>query len=260
MAKQAAAESGLASLKASYPALTGSGSVQEALAVNLGGEVPTVWDLERIKVPSGSMKAWQVEVGDGGAEYPTEVEGIIVFTKIGRAFWRTAYADGGGGAPPDCSSPDGLVGIGDPGGECATCPFAQFGSARDAQGREAPGQACKQMRFVFLLRPGSALPSVIALPPTSLKAVRKWLMSISARGRAYWTFVTKFTLVEATNQGGTKYAQARCAVVRELNAEEAAVVQEFAAAQRAMFSAYREGATGTKPSSEAWPEDEGAAE
>src|SRR5882672_6814537 len=47
--------------------------------------------------------------------------------------------DEGGGLR--CQAPDNLIGIGEPGGTCIKCPFSQFGSARNGEGK---GTACNQ--------------------------------------------------------------------------------------------------------------------
>lgn len=232
--------SALAVLKDAYPALAGGGDVAAAMEANLGGEEITVFDLEQIRVGRGGMTAWEVPTGDGEVDYPKTVDGIVVFHKIGRSYWSTAYGGEGGGTPPDCSSSDGKVGHGNPGGLCADCEFAQWDS-KVVDGEHVPGQACSQRRFMFLLREGHSLPSVVNLPPTSLKPVKQWLMQITNKGKPYWHYVVRFSLAEAKSKGGIKYAQARVAVVRELTPEEIGAVTEFAVKTRDTFVQYREG-------------------
>jgi len=236
-------ETALVKLSSSYPALTGGGDVAEAMKVNMGDEEVTMFDLERIRVPSGGSLFWEVMGAEGTAEAVKDVSGIIVFTKIGRSYWKSSFEESGGGTPPDCSSADGRIGVGDPGGLCHECPLAEFGSAEG----ESRAQACKQQRFVFLLREGTMLPAVLALPPTSLKLMKQWLLQISQRAKPYWSFIVKFSLKEAKSSGGIKYAQVVTSIVRPLSEEEVGLVVKFAATTRDTFASYREGADERTP-------------
>lgn len=258
--EQQQSSTALARLTSAYPALAGGGAVAEAMLANLEGEEVTMFDLERIKVPTGGGIAWEIPPPDGEGEpdVARAVEGIIVYTKMGRAFWPGAFG-GEVAQPPQCSSPDGVHGIGDPGGECARCQFAEFGSRGVVRGDDSRSQACKQMRFVFLLREGRTLPSVIALPPTSIGPMRKFLLGISQRSRPYWSVITRFQLVKAKNAGGIEYAQVRPSVVRELAAEEVETVVKFAKLQRETYSKYREG-MGGQPSAAAYGDEEAGVE
>ena len=67
-----------------------------------------------------------------GEESAKTVEGIIVGWRPARIYWKKGLNEGGGKLPPDCTSIDGFIGIGDPGGACATCPFSKFGSSSSA--------------------------------------------------------------------------------------------------------------------------------
>jgi len=127
--------------------------IQAIVADNLAGQQIGEFDLPRVAIPAGGGTRWEVP-GPGGSEALDEISGILVFVKQTRAYWKN---DDVTGDPPDCSSPDGRIGHGSPGGECATCPMAQFGS----DGKR--GQACKQQAVWFLLREDSFLPLVVGL-------------------------------------------------------------------------------------------------
>lgn len=110
--------------------------------------------------------------------------------------------------------------------------------------------ACSQQKFVFILREGSMLPSVIVLPPTSVKPMRDWLVQITMKdNKPYWCFVAKFSLVKVKSASGIEYCQARVSTVRPLTADEVQLVQEFAVKTRETFAQYREGLdkTGQEP-------------
>jgi len=236
-AQQSSSE--LVKIGASYPALVGAGgAMSEAMKTNMEGETLSVFDLERVRVPSGGGIAWEV-LDEAGEPQPVKaLDGIVVFTKLGRSYWAKGIDESGGGSPPDCSSPDAVRGVGKPGGLCHDCELAQWGSAGDG-GR---GQACSQRRFVFVLREGATLPTVISVPPTSLKPLKKWLFALANRGVPYFGAVTRFSLEKTKNAAGIEYAQVKPSTVRTLAPEEVELVKAFALQTRETFREYSEGA------------------
>lgn len=209
-----------------YPLVADPGNFAEVVALNLDGETLTPFELERIRVPAGGGQAW--ELPDG--EPAKTVEGIILHQRIIRSYWSSTIEDSGGGSPPDCSSADGKVGIGEPGGVCATCPMAQFGSNGYAQ-------ACKQIRVIFLARPGEMLPTVIMVPPSSIGNTKKYLLSLASKSRPYTGVVTRFGLEKAQSKGGIGFSRIVPEMARVLEPEEAKAVRELASSLRDVFAA-----------------------
>src|SRR5262245_41332783 len=124
--------------------------IREAVTTNLGDTI-TVVDLERIRVPAGGGTAWTLQTLEG-EKIEKELAGIIVGWRDTRAYWKVPM-ESDGNAPPNCSSIDARTGIGEPGGDCRRCRFAEFGSSSNGE-----GQACKQVRQLFFLRPENVLP------------------------------------------------------------------------------------------------------
>jgi hypothetical protein len=196
--------------------------MQENLGVNGG---LSSFDLDRIKVPSGGMTVFEVPTLEG-TEARTAVEGVIVFWTEPRAYWTKSMDEGDGNTPPDCSSPDGVVGHGLYEGQaCATCPLAQFGSDPKGTG----GQACKQMRLLFMVNEDSLLPFVVQVPPTSIKPIKQYFLKLASKGVPYYGVKTKLTLEKAKNGGGITYAKIVPALAGVLSKED-----------RAKFKAYQE--------------------
>jgi hypothetical protein len=197
-------------------------TVQAAIAENVGVGGITEFDFDRIKIPSGGALSFNVTTLAGETAEKT-ITGVIVIHRDARAYWKKSLDEGGGSQPPDCHSDDGLAGIGEPGGDCSKCPLARFGS--DAkQGR---GQACKSIRQLFLLRGDSLLPVVLALPPTSLKAARQYMLRLAGQGVPYWAVATKIGLESAQNAGGIKYAKATFEFAGMLSPEQRAKAKEY---------------------------------
>jgi len=167
---------------------------------NLGPRGIDINQLDRIQVPSGGAMTFEIH-GTEGSETARFVTGVVGAWRDARMYYKSAYGEGQK-KPPDCKSLDGVMGTGDPGGECETCPFAQFGS--DKTGR---GQACKQIRQILFVREGQIVPDLISVPPTSLKNVRQYFLRLMSSRTPYWGIVTNISLEPAQNAGGTRYAR-----------------------------------------------------
>lgn len=177
-------------------------NVLEMLRENLApGETLDVFSLPRLRVPVGGTTTW--ELPDG--QRVESIRAVIIHRQLVRAYWPTAYS--GGGQPPACTSLDSITGFGNPGGQCATCRFAQWGSATTADGRPRAGQACKQITRLFLLLERSILPWLLPLPPTSGKAAREYAVSVTAMGLPLWHVITELSLRRVTSRDGLPFSQ-----------------------------------------------------
>ena len=179
--------------------------IKSILQENTGGEL-SPFDLDQIKVPSGGGTHFLVPTLEG--EVPAnEIEGVIVHFTKPRVFWKEPFGSGGGTTPPDCSSIDGITGIGSPGGSCAECPMSKFGTATNQDGSLGAGQACSQKNNLFVLRQNDILPIVVVGPPTSLKNIRQYLLRLANDRSTYYSVITKLKLTKAVSKGGVDYAQ-----------------------------------------------------
>jgi hypothetical protein len=225
----------------------GSENLLETIQANLGGQSISEFDLDRVTIPSGGGGAWTVPSLEGEQVTPT-LQGVVVYWKDTRSFWRESFESAGGGSPPDCSSPDAEYAQGDPTpiGEdaprtpatpdglwiCAQCPNAQFGSD-PREGSNA--QACKLGRQLFLLPPDGLLPIVVSLPPTSVQEANKYFLRLAQRGKPYYTVVTSIGLEKATSGGNIKYSKAQFSMAAALEGEQADRVRAVAEAMRPAF-------------------------
>jgi hypothetical protein len=191
----------LSTPSSAYLALNGNVNIGAIIAENAGKAGITPGDLERVRVPAGGATSWTISTLQGETEAKT-VDGIVVEFRDVRAYWSKPF-DEGGGAPPDCSSADGETGVGTPGGACATCPLASWGSA----GKGRKGQACRSMRLIATLMPGELLPRVIVVPPSSLGTIRKFFNRLSSQALRYCDVVTSFALERTKNDAGISYSR-----------------------------------------------------
>lgn len=172
---------------------------------------------DRVKIPSGGMTVFELPGdSDDTPETVKEFSAVILYHHPLLQYYREKYT--GGSNPPDCGSFDGVTGEGDPGGVCAKCPLAQFGSG------ENNGKACKARRRVFLLREGEIFPLILSLPTGSLKEYTRYIKRLLSKGKKSNSVVTRFTLKKAVNAGGLAYSQAQFSVDRPLTAEELALI------------------------------------
>lgn len=149
--------------------------IKEVMEENLAGERLSMSSLDRIKVPGAGATAWEVETLNG-VEHKPELRGVVVYERKTRTYWEKSFDETGGGEDPDCSSEDGMHGIGAPGGDCDLCPLGQF----DPITNERP--KCRDGRQLYLLSQGSILPVVLNVPPSSLKNYTTFKARLASAG------------------------------------------------------------------------------
>ena len=168
---------------------------------NLGNDRITDRDLDRITIPLGGGVNWTVPTLEGEDTVKT-LDGIIVHWTAPRAYWATGM-ETGGNTPPDCSSRDGDVGYGQPGGACHLCPLDEWGTAEGGGG----GKGCKEKRMLFLLRPTDLLPIVIQAPSTSIQPIKKYFLRLGSQAREYWSVFSQLSLERASNSTGIAFSR-----------------------------------------------------
>jgi hypothetical protein len=196
-------------------------TIHAAMSTNIGAGGLSEFDLPRIKIPAGGGLQWAVPTLEGET-IESAIEGVIVLARDTRAYYSQPIGESGGNQPPDCSSPDGTFGIGTPGGNCMSCPLTRYGSAPTGR-----GQACKQIKQVFMLRGSLLLPEVITLPPTSLKGAKQYLLKLTSQGIPYYSVVTRVGLERTKNSQGIAYSKATFTFVRRLTPDEVKKALEY---------------------------------
>lgn len=209
----------------------------DVLAENLGGETLTARDLPRIGMPAAGGLTWEIPTGDGDIQAARTLTGIIVHFERTRSYWPHTQASG---TPPICSAvgpANKAIGVGTPGGPCATCPHNEFGTKIRPDGREAGGKACTERENWFLLVEDRPLPIVLSLSPASLKAAKEYRVdTLGSVGKRLSSVVTEIGLANSTNDTGEKYSYIVPKVVGNLTREEAAKAREYAIGLRPVFA------------------------
>jgi len=194
--------------------------IMAAFATNCASGSITEFDLPRIKINSGTA-LWLIPELTGDKTVPS-ISGVVVEARDTRVYYAKKDA---GSVPPDCSSADARTGVGKPGGDCAQCPLAQYDSAPDG----GAGQACKQVKQLFMVRGASMLPEVVSLPPTSQKAIRQFFLKLATQGIQYHRCIVRIDLEKAQNAAGKVYGKAVLLFDRMLNPQEAERADEVRA-------------------------------
>ena len=184
--------------KSGYAALATNNTLNEAMTEDCQGLEMT---FDRVKLPAGGGTAFELPAGEGEeGEMVKELKGVILYNHPAFAYYQDKYT--GGTNPPDCGSFDGVTGKGNPGGNCANCPYNRFGSG------EGQSKACKNKRMLYILPEGELFPYVLTLPTGSLKSFTNYVKSQLSKGRRLNQVVTKVTLKKATNSSGISFSQA----------------------------------------------------
>lgn len=170
------------------------GALAELLRENVGTEM-SAFDLPRIKVPSGGGQFWAYQTAAGPVSTPT-IEGVIVLKKQGKSYWAVSYDDATETTPPDCHSDDCITGIGTPGGACSQCPLNKYESAA-----KGDGKACKDQVDIAIITRDGIIPTVIQVPPTSLKSLKQYGIMMMGSGKSIHDVVTRFSLHVEKKQG-----------------------------------------------------------
>lgn len=187
------------------------------------------FSFDRVKLPAGGGTAFEIPSADGEeSEMAKEIKGVIVYNHPAFAYYQDKYT--GGSNPPDCGSFDGVRGIGNPGGDCATCPYNRFGSG------DGQSKLCKNKRQLYILREGELFPITLSLPTGSLKTFTGYVKSQLSRGRKLNQVVTKITLKKVSNASGIAFSQAVFTFERILTPDERASVAEVSETVKAYAS------------------------
>jgi hypothetical protein len=181
---------------------------------------------EKIKIPAAGSIVFEVPGSEPGCpDTVKEFSAVILHHHALNAYYKEKYT--GGANPPDCSSMDGKVGIGNPGGVCKTCPLNKFGSGGNKK------KACQNRRRLFLLREGDVLPMILSLSPGSLAPYTRYIASLLNNKVKTSELITKFSLQKYTGEGGLVSSQAQFRQDRRLTPEENELVSSLAVSVKA---------------------------
>lgn len=128
-------------------------------------------------VTSGERRPGELVHSITGEVYPQPLEFIPVMVSVVRSRFEERVRV--------CFSPDDRIGVGDPGGECAKCPFAQW--------THEPPKCTRGYQYVVFLPGHEPLPVALILAKTSVKAAKKlnYMLKAYARRGSVFTLEAK---------------------------------------------------------------------
>lgn len=177
----------------------------------------------RVKIPGGGNLQFEIPSDDPeNPDYTKYIEGVILYNHDTCAYWPegSEYDDN---VTPLCSSVDGKIGYGAPGGVCATCALNQYGTVEKGKGK-----ACKNMRNLYILRSGEYMPILLSLPPTSLRPYADFITTaFAARRRPVYAGVVQIGLKRVDN-GSNVYSVATFRLVQRFEGEELLQIKQYA--------------------------------
>ena len=152
-------------------------------------EASSLADSGNPTVPRLSIKGgkFRYVLGEDESKKFSSVDVVIVGVdpqggRMNKAFYEGAY-DPSNPSPPDCSSINGVVPdswVAEPQASvCARCPQNAFGSAVNAQGQRTKGKACKDSKWLWVIKledidTESPQFWCLGVPASSLKALSKF--------------------------------------------------------------------------------------
>ena len=177
----------------------------------------------RAKIPGGGVTQFELPSDDESTgTYVPKLVGVILHSHDQCALWEENSDDEDN--KPLCSSVDGKVGIGTPGGTCATCPMNVYGTATKGNGK-----ACKNSRVLYLLRSGDYLPLQLNLPPTSIGAFKDFYRKAFAlRQRPAYGSLVEISLKKESN-GKEEYSVAVFRRLGDFSGEKLQEVKAYVA-------------------------------
>ena len=200
------------------PAMIESDFSNEDLAEDYDG---LQMSFQRVKIPSGGGLQFEIPSDDpDNPNYEKTLKGVIVFNHQAGAYWPegSEYDDN---VAPLCSSVDGKLGLGTPGGACAMCELNIFGT-------DGKGKACKNMRHLYVLRSGEYMPILLSLPPTSIRPFSDFMnVSFVSRRRPVWSSIVEIGLKRVDN-GSNTYSVATFKKLHDFSGEELAQIKQYA--------------------------------
>lgn len=183
--------------KKSLAEFEGEGMREESYGLKL--EYP------RVEILHAGAKMFKFKVEEKNFE---SFKAVIVHVEPGRVWWPWKFGEAPAGEEdgwPHCFSRDLITPDAQSkkpqSDKCSSCPQNEFGS-------DGRAKACKEIRRMFFIPEERLLPHWMAIPPSSLRALSRYLSGLVNKGvKRPQMVVTNFSLVNATNKDDISYSE-----------------------------------------------------
>ena len=162
------------------PALFGLFSI-----ANAGGE-SVLGMLPRYTVAAAGSREWKIQ-NDVGDDQLSALTGVAVLATEYRIYYertREESIEMGMGSMPSCTSPNGNVGLGNPGGMCNQCPKRSFDLFPNCRGRTR----------LFLIHPEERYPVLVDITGPVAQGLGQYVRNALPFGYSLGEVVSTFTL------------------------------------------------------------------
>lgn len=171
-----------------YPMLMEApGDVLDAMMANFEGEEVSTRDVFKEIPNQKGEDFWTIQTPDGKNTYD-DLTGVILHVGSTRALFEGEYGDGGSNIPL-CTSNDGIMGDGNPGGSCRACNEKDFGPDG-----ELPTCIHKKPIYALIPEINPVLPVVFNVTGASFPSLKKHRSFCAQYGIKFWDTEIKFTL------------------------------------------------------------------
>lgn len=171
---------------------------RESAEENLGNVTST--QLPQIKIAAGSICMFILP----DASKVDELTGVIIDIWNANAWWEKGMDEGGGGEIPDCFSLDAITPSDDGANvqslDCRSC-------TRNAWKPGGQGKECKNMKRILIVLPERTIPYLLSAPPTSIRPIEQYMISLTDKQLPFYCVNTKLTLVIDKNKSGIEYSK-----------------------------------------------------
>lgn len=178
---------------------------------------------QKVKIPAGGSLQFELP-GDSpdNPDYAKYIDGVIIHNHASNAYWP-AGEEFNESVAPFCCSYDGKTGHGIPGGACEVCEMNQYGTDQNG----GKGKACKNMRSLYILRSGEAMPIQLTLPPTSIRPFNDFVNAVFVtRRRPTWAAIVRIGLKKADN-GSNVYSVATFQKIGDFSGDELMQMKQY---------------------------------
>ena len=153
------------------------------------------------------------------------LEGVIIDIKPYRAKRKNRGYVPDEENPTECASPDMITGIGDPGGDCHGCRFAEWPTDDEKKnGLRSPW--CGDRWRVFFKNESEVMPQYLDLPGGYKSSLDNYRRELKKRGAQTWQVVTQMEVRQNDNKTFLD-----CDMIGAINSEDENVTQAISAMQ-----------------------------
>ena len=192
-----------------------------------GSDTPGISYMTRYVIDKDAPVFDKTEYGIAQKDWETVevLEGVIIDIKPYRAKRKNRGYVPDEENPTECASPDMITGIGDPGGECRGCRFAEWPTDEEKKnGLRSPW--CGDRWRVFFKNESEIMPQYLDLPGGYKSSLENYRRELKKRGAQTWQVVTQMEVRQTDNKTFLD-----CDIIGSINSEDEQVTTSISAMQ-----------------------------